>query len=354
MQHKMHPSEKDETQSLVIDFDSLVRNSSVLQEGEEHQFLEYVKNSERSRQRWELAELECQRLSIELTKSSQEVTNLMSKLEHARSLLDKEAHMRKKAENERDRLASRLNLLHSAVMESRPKLEKNIFNKLDSIVIEDFELFSNKVNSPKVRTNKRKTKSVDVTEGSVLNVEDLSYDKDDTAALCESRYNLPTASNSEKTDEAPMVGPRRSQRLNRAQEEPTLKRSRRSKSCGGSESVRRYSDKESPLKNYKKEKERIAGHFKEHSLGERTVMRPEKCDVCSKRIKFGKICLKCNDCKVVIHSECKPLVGLCNSVSPTNVSSYPHLNAVNTLGRRISYATPNKKEKPFFASPIIQ
>lgn len=35
------------------------------------------------------------------------------------------------------------------------------------------------------------------------------------------------------------------------------------------------------------------------------VIKPESCVPCGKRIKFGKISLKCRDCRVVTHPECR-------------------------------------------------
>lgn len=35
------------------------------------------------------------------------------------------------------------------------------------------------------------------------------------------------------------------------------------------------------------------------------VIRPETCTPCGKRIRFGKIAMKCRNCRVVTHPECK-------------------------------------------------
>ncbi|KAL1767387.1 rac GTPase-activating protein 1 [Sigmodon hispidus] len=55
-----------------------------------------------------------------------------------------------------------------------------------------------------------------------------------------------------------------------------------------------------------------------HDFVSKTVIKPESCVPCGKRIKFGKLSLKCRDCRVVSHPECRdrcplpcisPLVG---------------------------------------------
>ncbi|XP_038935257.1 rac GTPase-activating protein 1 isoform X2 [Rattus norvegicus] len=55
-----------------------------------------------------------------------------------------------------------------------------------------------------------------------------------------------------------------------------------------------------------------------HDFVSKTVIKPESCVPCGKRIKFGKLSLKCRDCRLVSHPECRdrcplpcipPLVG---------------------------------------------
>ncbi|XP_055071428.2 rac GTPase-activating protein 1 [Misgurnus anguillicaudatus] len=45
----------------------------------------------------------------------------------------------------------------------------------------------------------------------------------------------------------------------------------------------------------------------QHVFQQKTVIRPETCTPCGKRIRFGKIAVKCRDCRVVSHPECKQL-----------------------------------------------
>ncbi|CAL1674624.1 unnamed protein product [Lasius platythorax] len=47
-----------------------------------------------------------------------------------------------------------------------------------------------------------------------------------------------------------------------------------------------------------------------HSFAAKTVIRPEMCTPCGKRIRFGKIVQKCRDCRATAHTECKDLVPL--------------------------------------------
>ncbi|XP_051272962.1 rac GTPase-activating protein 1 isoform X3 [Dicentrarchus labrax] len=42
-----------------------------------------------------------------------------------------------------------------------------------------------------------------------------------------------------------------------------------------------------------------------HAFLSKTVIRPETCSPCGKRIRFGKMAVKCRNCRAVAHPECK-------------------------------------------------
>ncbi|KAI5930177.1 Rac GTPase-activating protein 1 [Manis javanica] len=47
------------------------------------------------------------------------------------------------------------------------------------------------------------------------------------------------------------------------------------------------------------------GGMRLHDFVSKTVIKPESCVPCGKQIKFGKLSLKCRDCRVVSHPECR-------------------------------------------------
>jgi Rac GTPase-activating protein 1 len=47
-----------------------------------------------------------------------------------------------------------------------------------------------------------------------------------------------------------------------------------------------------------------------HAFVNKTVLKPEMCEPCGKRIKFSKMALKCKDCKATCHPECRDKVPL--------------------------------------------
>jgi len=55
-----------------------------------------------------------------------------------------------------------------------------------------------------------------------------------------------------------------------------------------------------------------------HVFCQKTVIKPETCEPCGKRIKFSKLAYKCKDCKATCHPQCKDMVPL-----PCIVTSTP-------------------------------
>ncbi|XP_046740490.1 rac GTPase-activating protein 1-like [Diprion similis] len=47
-----------------------------------------------------------------------------------------------------------------------------------------------------------------------------------------------------------------------------------------------------------------------HTFTAKTVIKPEVCTPCGKRIRFGRVALKCRECRATSHAECKDLVPL--------------------------------------------
>jgi hypothetical protein len=54
-----------------------------------------------------------------------------------------------------------------------------------------------------------------------------------------------------------------------------------------------------------------------HFFCQKTVIKPETCEPCGKRIKFSKLAMKCRDCKATCHPECQSKVPLPCVVSGT-------------------------------------
>merc|ERR1712179_825087 len=320
----------------------------------------YVGNSEVSRQRWEHAELECQRLSIELTKCSQDITTLEHKLKHARLMLDNELHLRKKAEAERDKMANQLQLLKQLVMETDNNgMDEVTINKIRGLDVCGVKPSYTNILSPGLTREALNVRvsAVNLTEASVLDVDDLSFDIDDTAGLCESRTRAGTNFRSER-DEG-MTRRKRSRSTTKKTEIPVVVENVSKKGRGRKDHTRENMRRSTMSNSSTEGKENVRVYEEEittdHTLVERTVIKSEKCVVCSKRVKFGKISLKCVHCKETLHMECKDNAGACHATSP-KVSNIP-FPSLPTPNKRVStYLTPSKNEnkRTHFASPMLR
>jgi hypothetical protein len=152
----------------------------------EQRFLEFVQGAGRARQRWEHAELECQRLAIELARSSQEVgarppaartvpqvSLLEARLAQARGMLEAEGQARRRAEQARDLLAEKFAAVQRLVLAEGPG--HALHQRVSTLLGAPDPLFD-PVILPDLPAGDR-------TEDSVYNVSQLSFD--DTMDLCQ-------------------------------------------------------------------------------------------------------------------------------------------------------------------------
>lgn len=382
--------------SLLVKFDELCRNSQILFEASEEKFLEFVGDAMVWRKRWENAELECQRLSIELTKEAQSVSTLESRLNQARVMLDREIVTRKRAENERDQLHNHLMLLRKLVMDEKTvgqgtlRKIRDLDNGLGS--------FSEQVLSPGLYKDRETHQCrTDLTAGSILNVDDLSFD--DTIDLCESRTRAGTMYNDSEWEELERGRGRSGKRGRSVTQNDVINleatasprtggeiKKRRSRSVGFREPLddRRTQDEDESSDEIQKvpkvpqpmgrnnedalrPRSFITNQHKDavetdpeihgcagvilprHNFSQKTVLKRENCDVCLKRIKFGKIFQKCRGCETNIHMEC---VEMANPLCEGAVKTYDDLRSTPD-----PFSTPSKsgtKQKLIFSSPMLR
>jgi len=163
--------------SLTAQFDQLVRNRAVLASGEgEQAFLGFVRGAAVTRGRWEAAEVECQRLAIELTRSDQEVSLLAARLEAARGMLEQEGEARRRAEQDRELLAGKLSAVQQLVMGGAGG-RQGLTQQMSRILATPEAAIFPTIHLGDTRVNR--------TQGSeVVTVEDLMSSFDDTLELC--------------------------------------------------------------------------------------------------------------------------------------------------------------------------
>lgn len=393
--------------SLLTRFDDLGRNANVLFQSSEEEFLRFVVNIGVARRRWENAELECQRLNIELTKASQENQSLEQKLLMARSMLDSELSLRKRAEQERDRLQHKLNLFRQIV------LHENVVDEMTMEKIRNIEQTENRseilatITSPwtlrQPSAGILKNNNANNVTDSVYDIDDLSFD--DTRELCESRSRVFDTTSDQAARQSRSKRSRSGSRHRDPEDREDRtglvlediasprkdaefagrKKARRSRSvvtfdaAAGDEdtdvelqrSQRTYSLTEGSASKQQQQQRRdslrprvngrlsvstrqtlgAASGEQLHNFVQKTVLKPEKCSVCPKRIKFGKIYIKCTGCRMTVHNECSdkapPLCARCPS---PEVSVTPRADSGGGGGGLAR--TPSKKA--YFASPMLR
>ncbi|KAM9336991.1 rac GTPase-activating protein 1 [Symphorus nematophorus] len=66
-----------------------------------------------------------------------------------------------------------------------------------------------------------------------------------------------------------------------------------------------------------------------HEFVSKTVIRPESCSSCGKRVRFGRMVVKCRSCRAVAHPECKQkLSDCCSATATATTQSSAHQNSL--------------------------
>jgi len=416
--------------SLTAQFDQLVRIRNVLTGGEaEERFLEFTLDTQKNRRRWENSELECHRLNIELTKSAQEVSLLEFKLEQAREMLQKEIELRKKAEQDRDRLATKVCEVQNLVLsDNQLGRHTGLLKQMSGIVQSPFSpLGGYKGNMlPSVNVGDSSVPGNTTPQGSVHNVYDLTFD--DTGELCQdsplqvtragTHYGRrKTRSRSQGREPEPEGEPEagkneeelkseeqmevEQEREEQEQEQECVqecvqecntglfefavnvaggaavpvfsgeteqnvifedvhkvkRRGRRSCSMGLSSPMKR--PRSCSLQARGLEAVTIPVSSTDctdspagHQFVQKTVLKSEKCGACDKRMKFGKIGLRCCVCRLNIHVDCTAIAAsMCRGWEPppTSAPRSPQ------CGRQAQARDRNTNlRKQIFASPMLR
>ncbi|KFD57812.1 hypothetical protein M514_01482, partial [Trichuris suis] len=84
---------------------------------------------------------------------------------------------------------------------------------------------------------------------------------------------------------------------------------------------------------------------KKHMFFSKTVLRSEVCDVCEKKINFGRVLLRCLDCRTQLHQECRN-----NAIQPC-VPRTP--NSKNPKGKLVDYVPTTEPYVPHIVVHLI-
>ncbi|NXG39040.1 RGAP1 protein, partial [Dromaius novaehollandiae] len=316
-------------------FDQLMRQAEVLSEGNEYQFIQLAKNFEEFRRKWQKTEHELAKYKDLLMKTETERSALDVKLKHARNQVDVEIKRRQKAETDCEKLERQIQLIRELLMcDASGSIQLSEEQKSALAFL----------NRPQVSVGGSGNKRLSTIDESGSILSDISFDKTDESLDWDSSVvkavrlkKREKRRSSRQFIEGP-PGPLKKTRsigstvdqgnesivakttltvpgdggpieaISTIQTVPYSLRSQRKTGTlqpWNSESSLGSRQLESKLESDGSSTPQSNGGVRLHEFVSKTVIKPESCVPCGKRIKFGKLSLKCRDCRVVTHPECR-------------------------------------------------
>ncbi|XP_039657916.1 rac GTPase-activating protein 1 [Perca fluviatilis] len=332
-------------QSAVLSLQSLYEKlrtqADLLSENIEPNFIQLAQNFDDCRRKWLSAEQDLGSCKEVLTKAETERAALEVKLKHARNQVDVEIRRRQKAESDCEKLDRQIQLIRDLLT------SEGSSNSIQLSAEQRSALAFLNANCQAAASQNTSRRLMTIDESASI-LSDISYDKtDDSLDWDSSNVRTVRLKKREKRRssrnhvDGPPLASKRSRSTGRTSERgnetlvtkttvtvpanggpveavstiesvPYWTRSRRKTAAmeWDSESVKSDDVFKQPGNP---EGERKAapstpqshGAVRLHEFVSKTVIKPESCVPCGKRIKFGKISLKCRDCRVVSHPECR-------------------------------------------------
>uniref|UniRef100_A0A8C9ZW17 Rac GTPase-activating protein 1 n=1 Tax=Sander lucioperca TaxID=283035 RepID=A0A8C9ZW17_SANLU len=300
-------------QSAVLTLQSLYEKlrtqADLLSENIEPNFIQLAQNFDDCRRKWLRAEQDLGSCKEVLTKAETERAALEVKLKHARNQVDVEIRRRQKAESDCEKLDRQIQLIRDLLT------SEGSSNSIQLSAEQRSALAFLNTNCQAAANHNTSRRLMTIDESASI-LSDISYDKTDDS--------LDWDSSNVRTVRLKKREKRRSSR-NHIDGPPLA--SKRSRSTGrtserGSETLVTKTTVTVPANGgpveavstiesvpYWTRSRRKTGKvflvLQYVTFGLYWVIKPESCVPCGKRIKFGKISLKCRDCRVVSHPECR-------------------------------------------------
>lgn len=324
--------------NLFGQFQSLKAHIDGLNEGIETQFLQMALNFEECRKKWLRSDEELVSCKESLTKVETERGALEVKLKHARNQVDVEIRRRQKAEAVHEKLERQLQLIRELLL-SENSASVHLSEEQRS-ALAFLSAHSQAAQSAKANLNNSK-RLVTIDESASL-MSDISFDQTDDSLDWDSSamrtvrlQKRQKRRSSRKLPEATKAAKRsrstgRPDKLNESivakttitvpvnggaveavstiETIPYWTRSRKSLAPGWADTTTTESEtaseapstpvREAPAKTPR-------GGQKKHHFIPKTVIKSECCAPCGRRTKFGKVYLRCQECRMVTHPECR-------------------------------------------------
>lgn len=351
--------------NLYNQFQSLRAQVDGLNEGIEPQFLQMAVNFEECRKKWLHADEELVSCKEVLAKTETEKGALEVKLKHARNQVDVEIRRRQKAEAVYEKLERQLQLIRDLLLSENNGSSVHLSEEQRSALA----FLSAHSQASQAAKNINSSRRLTVIDESASLLSDISYDQTDdsldwdSSAMKNVRLRKrQKRRSSRKLLEVPPQAVKRprsigrtSDRINESivakttitvpvnggpveavstiQTVPYWTRSRKSAWADTTTTDQSETASEAPSTPVSEFPAQLRtpkanGGGKKHHFIPKTVIKSEFCVPCGKRTKFGKLYLRCQDCRVVTHPECRDRCPLpCN---PTAFST-PVKNTEATL-----------------------
>uniref|UniRef100_A0AAQ5YNC0 Rac GTPase-activating protein 1 n=1 Tax=Amphiprion ocellaris TaxID=80972 RepID=A0AAQ5YNC0_AMPOC len=306
--------------SLQSLYDKLRMQVDVLNENIEPNFIQMVQNFEDCRRKWLRAEQELGSCKEVLRNAETERGALEVKLKHARNQVDVEIRRRQKAEADCDKLDRQIQLMRDLLTSEGSSNSIQLSAEQRSALA---FLNTNCQAAANLNTSRR---LLTIDESASI-LSDISYDKtDDSLDWDSSTVRTVRLKKREKRRssrnhvDGPPLASKRSRSTGRTSgkvnETLVTKTTVTVPVSGGPvEAVSTIETVPYWTRSRRKTSQLAKCNFLVELQTSKAlwppvqcllqVIKPESCVPCGKRIKFGKISLKCRDCRVVSHPECR-------------------------------------------------
>ncbi|XP_014283838.1 rac GTPase-activating protein 1 isoform X1 [Halyomorpha halys] len=301
-------------------------------------YVQTLEGYEECRSKWKQAIDECSTLSTQLTTAHSEISNLRSQIHSVRKLIDEEKKKRKIAEDDRDYYEAQLEQLRDILKDNRNELHEETKVKLS--------LLNKNRPSMDILEDRLNTITELETTGSVMT--DLSYtrDEDDFLDVSSSENRGQKRSNPVRSNKNRKK--RRSSSAVRACElkgkdrlvatttvtvdhESKIQATAVIEARPHNENLRPSAppmeDDGDGILTPKSNGQPFSMNMintRPHNFQQKAMLKSETCNVCSKRLRFSAMGLKCRDCKTICHIICKdkvPLPCVANGHTPCKSSA---------------------------------
>lgn len=253
---------------------------------------------------------EVKRLKVALDTANKDISTLDSKLTSARRWLDSERQQRKKIETEKDALTDLFDEIRRLILVDSYKLSDETREKLTSLSRTFQDSNHNGVHrTPYDRLNT--ITEMDSTMQSNLSDISISRSEDDLDELNNGRAYFRKHRAACRDEEIEITSAKRKRNELLITFTPTAPRAESVESLEAESRATvkdKYADTEYDPKMRTPAIDRL--NARTHSFVSKNIILQEYCLACEKKIRFGRMGLKCTDCHAIAHPECRDKVPL--------------------------------------------